>query len=848
MAKIKNIVRDNPLSNFRQVAPEGGMGFRLLAEGMKAAYERVAPAAAEEMKRRGTEDGMELGKGIVGSPTFDDTGYDFAPHLVEGGTRADAVSGMDRQFRAGLGAMLAAAPENIRASIKIGSGYRSSQRQAELWDEALKKYGSPEAARKWVAPPGRSQHNHGNAADLKYGSDEAKAWVHANAGKFGLNFPLGNEPWHIERSGARGGDHEPATVRTSDGNLVVRKYSPYSGPILQAHDAAAKVAYQSEILNKGTEDMMALSNDFILDPEGFAKAAEGYIDTIIEQAPAEMRTDLKAVLGKEAQRRRLGIMEDRQRDIRQRAANSSEALMKRWSVNYAEALASGDPYETIAAEKELDAILQAREALPGLAWTTEDSANVFIDAQRKADEAIAKQAKERSDGYKDTFNLIIEAAKAGRKASGEGLLGNSEAIALHPDLAREAQTFVNIREAAPDFNTMTPAQQAASLAGLTSKEVKADYELDAAKGVEEIIKENTKAWKDDPVKRAGEVLAQTEAGAPPALPDLSTATPDEITAALQSRRDYMNRVIASGYTPTRAYLSADESKEIAKLMTPATPVVARLAMMKAIAAGFGKDATYVFGQIGADPVTMTAGRRLAAGGREDVSLSIMMGQQMLDEGLVQAPPFNDFAEFSGTLVSAFDGVADMSGIKAEIMPTARAYYASQARGLDPNSDAAKALMEKSVQVAFGQDTHPVTQEVTGGVQSILGHQTLLPPGVSGKDVDTTLRAMLGASPGRTTKTRSAPVWGGVDAPAATVSPDEQRRLDIWQKAAGGPPMVNGKPIPREYLTGDNVRAVLLAPNLYYMQITPTGGNPITVQDGSNNMFVFDVRKLMEAAQ
>lgn len=34
---------------------------------------------------------------------------------------------------------------------------------------------------------------------------EARAWVHANASKYGLSFPLGNEPWHIELATARGG-------------------------------------------------------------------------------------------------------------------------------------------------------------------------------------------------------------------------------------------------------------------------------------------------------------------------------------------------------------------------------------------------------------------------------------------------------------------------------------------------------------------------------------------------------------------------------------------------------------------------------------------------------------------
>lgn len=112
---------------------------------------------------------------------------------------------MEGNFAQSLEAMFANAPPEIQAEMRVSSGYRSPERQAQLWQEALAKYGSPEAARKWVAPPGNSQHNHGNAADLKYLSPAAREWAHSNAAQYGLAFPLSNEPWHIEAAGARGG-------------------------------------------------------------------------------------------------------------------------------------------------------------------------------------------------------------------------------------------------------------------------------------------------------------------------------------------------------------------------------------------------------------------------------------------------------------------------------------------------------------------------------------------------------------------------------------------------------------------------------------------------------------------
>lgn len=90
--------------------------------------------------------------------------------------------------------------------LNVGSGYRSYEKQKKLWEQALKKYGSPEKARKWVAPPGSSNHNKGLAVDLSssglfLGKDKnvkATEWAHANAKKYGLNFRMGHEPWHIE--------------------------------------------------------------------------------------------------------------------------------------------------------------------------------------------------------------------------------------------------------------------------------------------------------------------------------------------------------------------------------------------------------------------------------------------------------------------------------------------------------------------------------------------------------------------------------------------------------------------------------------------------------------------------
>lgn len=104
----------------------------------------------------------------------------------------------------------AARADSIAAPLLLPiSGYRSSQRQAQLWRTALARYGSPDAARKWVAPPGSSAHQSGRAIDFHLGARNDSAnvgalrrtpayrWLVANAQRFGF-YPYESEPWHWE--------------------------------------------------------------------------------------------------------------------------------------------------------------------------------------------------------------------------------------------------------------------------------------------------------------------------------------------------------------------------------------------------------------------------------------------------------------------------------------------------------------------------------------------------------------------------------------------------------------------------------------------------------------------------
>ncbi|MCU0552255.1 MAG: D-alanyl-D-alanine carboxypeptidase family protein [Leptolyngbya sp. Prado105] len=96
------------------------------------------------------------------------------------------------------------------------SGFRSVRVQTGLWKQQIARRGSQQAAAKWSAPPGYSEHHTGYALDIadqtrpntdlriSFENTRAYQWLAKNGSQYGfeLSFPLNNkqgigyEPWH----------------------------------------------------------------------------------------------------------------------------------------------------------------------------------------------------------------------------------------------------------------------------------------------------------------------------------------------------------------------------------------------------------------------------------------------------------------------------------------------------------------------------------------------------------------------------------------------------------------------------------------------------------------------------
>ncbi len=139
------------------------------------------PAGAQPPRAHHDARGERSGAGPDGTAALDDD----VPTVVN--LDHDLLSALRR-------AATDAAREDV--SVTVTSGWRSRADQNRLFGEAIAEYGSAAEAARWVAPPGTSPHETGNAVDL--GPSAATTWLARHGALYGLCQIYRNEPWHYE--------------------------------------------------------------------------------------------------------------------------------------------------------------------------------------------------------------------------------------------------------------------------------------------------------------------------------------------------------------------------------------------------------------------------------------------------------------------------------------------------------------------------------------------------------------------------------------------------------------------------------------------------------------------------
>ena len=105
------------------------------------------------------------------------------------------VANLDPKLLSALRAAAAdAATDGVE--LELNSGWRSRTYQNVLLSQAIRQYGSEQAAARWVATADTSPHVSGEAADI--GPSPADEWLSRHGRAYGLCQIYRNEPWHYE--------------------------------------------------------------------------------------------------------------------------------------------------------------------------------------------------------------------------------------------------------------------------------------------------------------------------------------------------------------------------------------------------------------------------------------------------------------------------------------------------------------------------------------------------------------------------------------------------------------------------------------------------------------------------
>lgn len=146
------------------------------------------------------------GPATIGA-TYDDG------ELPDGATAFDSYAGITNLEPGLLAAVRAAATDAEASGIEviINSGWRSSELQECLMEQAVAERGSLEEASRWVATPEGSSHVTGDAVDI--GGYDAAAWFQTNGARYDLCQTFENEAWHFELRPGASVHGCPATYR-----------------------------------------------------------------------------------------------------------------------------------------------------------------------------------------------------------------------------------------------------------------------------------------------------------------------------------------------------------------------------------------------------------------------------------------------------------------------------------------------------------------------------------------------------------------------------------------------------------------------------------------------------------
>jgi len=335
--------------------------------------------------------------------------------------RAAHIDNLDGAFANNLAALLQDAPFE---GLGVLSGNRTQEEQIALFE------GSDKSGRMVAFPIGYkkpdgtisngSNHQHGNAVDISYNGRSLKhappeviAWVHKNAGGYGLTFPMSWENWHIEPAGVRGG----STAVANTGQTTARA----QGPSWASMEEYLRTIPDPKVRDVARTAITAQINASTKDQEAQRKAVgeQAFSEMVTQNvSPFSFTPEVQAALGMETMS---SLMTYWDKQAAGEKIETKPELLYQMQTAYAT-----DP----VAFAEVD-LLQYRSQLSDSDWkTVTDWRQTALTDQRKATE----------EGM--TLSSAFSASTTALEAAGITMVGKDEAA--RAEAAKQIAMFNNV--------------------------------------------------------------------------------------------------------------------------------------------------------------------------------------------------------------------------------------------------------------------------------------------------------------------------------------------------------------------------------------------------------------------
>lgn len=220
-----------------------------------------------------TGPGLAVEAGDRRSPLVNVAGEGYVPQMVQFGSRelqqflSDRLSGQAGMYQgpdssARLDQVFAQALYQAAQDYERATGqravfnemYRPPEVQAQYYANRIgipfewngKTY-LPEKVGGPAAFPGRSMHQTGRATDIPRGA--FLDWMHQNAGRYGLAFPLANDRVHVQLASGRGNESVASTARAAQEMLAAKGF--YKGEIDGLWGPQSRAAWNAYVAQAG---------------------------------------------------------------------------------------------------------------------------------------------------------------------------------------------------------------------------------------------------------------------------------------------------------------------------------------------------------------------------------------------------------------------------------------------------------------------------------------------------------------------------------------------------------------------------------------------------------------------